>query len=454
MHILIKNKWGQKVNQRIRQQLAILCMGVLFLCLILRLEPGMGRGQQTEQSEKQKMETETEEQETQGESASITETENPNIRVLICSDNYARDYHDRVVLQCSGNYSVSYGDVVEEHGPEELVTIERGDAWLESGPVTLKPLDAGDSFTMPELLRAYEDPVYAGEFQVEERQEGLLVVNEVPLETYLCSVVPSEMPSSYPMEALKAQAICARTYARKQMEGSRGDDLGVDVDDSVSYQVYNNIPQNERTTQAVRETAGKVMKENGTLIDAWYYSTSCGLDLSEDFSQEAVFCASMGTVDSKAYEKEEPWYRWKASYSLEELTRLVNNQEANFGPVTGMYVKDREKNGAIHTLVIQGGNGDLEIEGEYAVRMLLQTDQAGVTLQDGSQAPNLGMLPSAFFYLETLNEEGNLTGYQLIGGGYGHGNGMSQNGAKHMAESGKTCQEILKYYYGEEVSTD
>ena len=84
---------------------------------------------------------------------------------------------------------------------------------------------------------------------------------------------------------------------------------------------------------------------------------------------------------------------------------MVNNQEANFGSVTGMYVKDREKNGAIHTLVIQGGNGDLEIEGEYAVRMLLQTDQAGVTLQDGSQAPNLGMLPSAFFYLEPLNEE-------------------------------------------------
>ena len=234
------------MNQRIKQQSAILCMGVLFLYLILRLEPGMELRQQIESSLKnRRWKRKQREQETQGESVSITETENPNIRGLICSDNYAGDYHDRVVLQCSGNYSVSYGDVVEEHGPEELVTIERGDAWLKSGPVTLKPLDAGDSFTMPELLRAYEEPVYAEMFQVEEeRQEGLLVVNEVPLETYLCSVVPSEMPSSYPMEALKAQAICARTYARKQMEGSRGDDLGVDVDDSVSYQVYNNIPQN------------------------------------------------------------------------------------------------------------------------------------------------------------------------------------------------------------------
>ena len=134
---------------------------------------------------------------------------------------------------------------------------------------------------------------------------------------------------------------------------------------------------------------------------------------------------------------------------MEELTRLVGLQNPDFGVVTGMYVKDRETNGAIKTLVLQSGQEEYAVEGEYAVRTLLKTDYAGVTLQDGSAAPNLGMLPSAFFYLTPVTEGEALMGYQLTGGGYGHGNGMSQNGAKHMAESGKNYQDILKYYYGE-----
>lgn len=433
------------MNRRIRQQLVMLCMGMVFLMLILGLDKRYGESEKTAKEEEQTEQTQEETETTESE----VQVENPQIRVLICSDNYEGNYHDRVVLQCSGAYQVAYADVVEEHGAEDLVTIEPGDPWLASGAVTLTPLEEGATFSMPELKRSYDSPVYSGTFQVEERSEGLLVVNEVPLETYLCSVVPSEMPANYPMEALKAQAVCARTYARKQMNGTRGDEFGVDVDDSVSYQVYNNIPQDERTNQAVRETAGKVITENGALIDAWYFSTSCGLDLSQDFSEEAVFCASMASTDGSAYEKDEPWYRWSAYYSVEELTRLVGLQNPDFGVVTGMYVKDRETNGAIKTLVLQSGQEEYAVEGEYAVRTLLKTDYAGVTLQDGSEAPNLGMLPSAFFYLTPVTEGETLMGYQLTGGGYGHGNGMSQNGAKHMADSGKNYQDILKYYYGE-----
>lgn len=436
------------MNQRIRQQLVLLCMGVVFLMLVLSLDRKYQPSEKTAQ-EAQETETEREAETKENTGETASQAENPQIRVLICSDNYEGNFHSRVVLKCSGAYQVAYADVVEEHGADELVTIEPGDPWLAAGPVTLTPLEEGAAFSMPELQRGYEAPVYSGTFQVEQREEGLLVVNELPLETYLCSVVPSEMPSGYPMEALKAQAVCARTYARKQMGEGRGQELGVDVDDSVSYQVYNNIPWDERTAQAVEETAGKVMTQEDALIDAWYYSTSCGLDLSQDFSQEAVFCASMASANSQAYEKDEPWYRWSASYTLEELTRLVGLQKPDFGVVTGMYVKDREKNGAIHTLVLQSAQGEYEVEGEYAVRKLLQTEYAGVTLQDGSQAPNLGMLPSAFFYLTPINEGENLTGYQLTGGGYGHGNGMSQNGAKHMAQAGKNYQEILKYYYGD-----
>jgi len=166
-------------------------------------------------------------------------------------------------------------------------------------------------------------------------------------------------------------------------------------------------------------------------------------------SEEAVFCAFISNSDEKTYEKEEPWYRWSTVFTLEEITRLVNaRQQAGFGNVTGLEIESRESNGSVKTLVVQGENNSLKIDGEYKIRKLLQTDGTSVTLQDGNNAPNLGMLPSAFFYL-TPNYEGEaLVSYTLTGGGYGHGKGMSQNGAKHMAEAGKDCEEILKYYYG------
>lgn len=375
---------------------------------------------------------------------------NPEVRVLICSDNYESEYHQKLTLMCSSDYTVSYGDVTEEHKASEPVWITPEDAWLAEGAVTLVPKEGG-TFTLPELKRSQESPSYAGKFIVEKREEGLLVINELPLETYLCSVVPSEMPADYPLEALKAQAICARTYAMKQISGSRGEEKGVDMDDSVSYQVYNNIGRDQRTDRAVKETEGQVLTRDGDLIDALYYSTSCGLDLSQDLSEEAVFCAFMAGNSEKSYEKEEPWYRWSVYFSAEELTGMAKSGgQPGVGTVTGMEVKERGGSGVIETLEITGDGGTVQVEGEYNIRKLLQPGEIPVTLQDGSTAPDLGMLPSAFFYLTPKYDGKKLKGYTLTGGGYGHGRGMSQNGARHMAEAGYRCRDILKHYYTDE----
>ena len=89
-------------------------------------------------------------------------------------------------------------------------------------------------------------------------------------------MVPSEMPASYEKEALKAQAVCARTYAYRQIQGNTYGQYGAHVDDSTSFQVYNNITTSERTDQAVDETYGQMLFYNDTPIEAFYYSTSCG----------------------------------------------------------------------------------------------------------------------------------------------------------------------------------
>ena len=123
--------------------------------------------------------------------------------------------------------------------------------------------------------------------------------------------------------------------------------------------------------------------------------------------------------------------------------------QEDFGAVTGMEVKKREDSGVIGTLEVSGDGGTITVEGEYSIRKLLQPGKTPVTLQDGSDAPDLGMLPSAFFYLTPEYDGKKMKGYTLTGGGYGHGKGMSQNGAKHMAEAGYKCKDILRHYYAD-----
>lgn len=374
--------------------------------------------------------------------------ENPKVRVLICGDDYQGESHGKVTLQCTTDYTVSYGDVTEEHKASETVWLTPEDEWLEKGAVTLTPQEKAGLFTWTDLKRSQENPAYGGKFIIEKTEEGLRVINEVPLETYLRSVVPGEMPADYPLEALKAQAICARTYALKHLAGSREAAQGADLDDSVSYQVYNNIGRSRRTDRAVRETRGQVLTRGGELIDALYYSTSCGLDLSRKLSDEAVFCAFM-TGQEKSCEREEPWYRWSTYFSLEEIgERVQEGREEAIGAVKEMTVEERKDSGVIEKLEIRGEGGSLLAEGEYQIRKLLVPKGMPVTLQDGSTAPDLGMLPSAFFYLTPEYQGEKLAGYTLTGGGYGHGQGLSQNGARHMAEAGYACKDILRHYYG------
>ena len=101
----------------------------------------------------------------------------------------------------------------------------------------------------------------------------MLLINELALEEYLYAVVPSEMPTYYGIEALKVQAVCARSYAYRHLLANSLSRYGAHVDDSVSYQVYNNIPENEESVLAVKDTYGRVIEYEGEIITAYYFST-------------------------------------------------------------------------------------------------------------------------------------------------------------------------------------
>ncbi len=421
-----------------------------------------------------------------------------NIRVLLTDANIGSVFHETAVFTSDAEFTLYYGEEGEEHyGPGETVEVTREDPRLSEGRIKIEAAEGGKiGFTSFE--RKYGAPWYEGTVELSLAGEGILITNEVDLETYLCYVVPSEMPESYGLEALKAQAICARSYACRQILGSAYQSYGAHVDDSTTFQVYNNTKTDDLTRQAVEETKGQVVTYGGELVTTYYYASSCGYGndmgvwgssreeypylkasyMSEgeapDLSSEETFREWLGETDEKNLEYSAPWYRWETEISDQKLTELVDTflsgyakehrdlvlfrqEDGSFqemdgpgtiGAVQSLTVKERSASGVIYSLVAEGESGAIEVRRPGAVRALLGDPEQVYIRQDGSSSTGKSILPSATVYFE--EQEG---GYRIFGGGYGHGVGMSQTAASTMAGRGMDCREILAYFYpGTEVA--
>jgi SpoIID/LytB domain protein len=286
---------------------------------------------------------------------------------------------------------------------------------------------------------------YPGELIAYEEPEGWVLVNEVPLEDYLKWVVPSEMPSGYAQEALKAQAVCARTYAVWKMQTYAYPDYEAHVDDSVAFQVYGSVEPQETTDQAVEETSGEIMMNGDTLVEAYYYSTSFG-NPDKDLSDEERFQTHIRKKHAGDLEISEPWYRWNGQILLSEL-QSADDARPKAGVIRSLEVTSRESDGRAVVLKVTGSQGSVQVEGEYAIRKFLGNPRREIQKNDGTISTGNVLLPSGYFMLEALKEKGKVTGYQVYGGGLGHGSGMSQNGARILAEQGSSYEEILAFYY-------
>lgn len=372
------------------------------------------------------------------------------MRVLITTDQFARTEH--TVLKLS---PVSAGFFVEERrsgrgffaSPGQQITVQaRGNALLVQDPegtiweftsrVYITPMAGGmiriDSFQRGVSPRFF--PQYRGVFELTVRPgDKFQVVNEVSLEEYLYQVVPSEMPVSWPLEALKAQAVAARTYAVAHALNSRNGDRGYHVDDSTSSQVYNNQREAERASRAIDETAGLILQgKDGSITPTYFYASS-----PEDTAS--------------------PWYKWSFSLSGSELSTLFNRTlPQRVGTVTDVKITAQDSSGKVTGLAVYGSEGQVEITGELNIRSVLRpakqyTGGGDVIMErSGGRVLNQALLPSAYFQLDiTRDGEGRIKSIKVTGGGSGHGQGMSQWGAKQMADSGCSYVEILEKYYPE-----
>lgn len=471
--------------------------------------------------------------------APVVYTGEETIRVLLQNSDYQGIFHKEVKLSCDTEWELHYGldgELTERHAGGEEVLLDGNSAWFtECARIVLSPAEDGGRISLLSVNRSQGTPSYRGSMEIRRTGQGFVVINELPVEEYLYGVVPSEMPVSYPMEALKAQAICARTYVYAHLESPGYGEYGAHVDDSTGYQVYNNTAEKEEAIQAVQETKGEVVRLNGELVDTYYYSTSCGFGADErvwnpgeekkvsyltavsisetamqqdqnsaeipgteyftaqDMCRGDYFHEFLQNPPETDFERQEPWYRWSItveSLDTESLRKVLkerqeaepdrilvekngdktepvvsnagntdsnagntgSNAEAageweDIGRITDIRIGKRGDGGIAESLVIKGEKKTVTVLSQYNIRAVLCAGGVTAVRQDGSKVELKMLLPSAFFEIESVKEGENMIGYKLYGGGYGHGAGMSQNAARHMAEKGYTTADILLFFY-------
>ncbi len=285
-----------------------------------------------------------------------------NIRVLLHNTGYGSIYHDRVEFTCTTDYIISNEDGETTYKAGETVMVEPGSSMMSSGRITIVPDSEKGKIKLLSVERSTGVPKYRGTIEITEGEKGLLIVNELPLEEYLYAVIPSEMPTYYGLEPLKVQAVCARSYAYRHLLANSLSSYGAHVDDSVSYQVYNNIEENEDSILAVKDTYGKVVKYDGEVITAYYFSTSCGhttnvedvwangtqtpyltgrlMEVEEDIEgastqaeesriykdlkNEENFRSFINDREFATYDSGFNWYRWHVTINAEDIKKTID----------------------------------------------------------------------------------------------------------------------------------
>ena len=430
----------------------------------------------------------------------VTGKVNPDrIRVALMTSGYKSHFHQNVEIASDAGMKLVAGGKEYPYVAGEVAGFGLDNFLLKEGRVTVVP-DNGGRLLVKNILRNNENRYYRGQIELALTSEGIVMINDLTIDEYLYAVVPSEMPVSYGMEALKAQAVCARSYAYMQILSGKLANIGAHVDDSTSYQVYNNSSECEQSIQAVNETTGRTLTYNGEVISAYYFSTSCGhtasgndvwlgmkkvdylsgglqndtnTDTTYDLTNEKTFKDFIDNKPISTYDSSFPWYRWnvtlqgsqikesfekrvaarvKANPSLilvkEKGMRYKASTPKDIGDIQSIKVSKRAPGGIVTELVIKGSKASVKIKSEYNIRLLLAPHESVIHRNDGSVVNGLSLMPSAFLYIKKDGDS-----YTFYGGGYGHGVGMSQNGASKMAEAGATYIDILTHYYkGCEVS--
>lgn len=342
-------------------------------------------------------------------------------------------------------------------------------------------------------------------FEPAKHRGPLRLVNIVPMEEYLKGVVPWEMHRSAPLEALKAQAICARSETLAKIESGRHAKDGFDICDYDHCQGYpGRENESDATTLAVEQTAGLVMYSNGKIADAVYYTNSGGITAAaEDVWKSSPKSYLKSRIDVPAAQQkaladiikpnmtESDWvkyctinlpsfaqpsqqemrvlasrrarsprtatlyqpndlpefYRWGRVFDPTDLAKVLSaRHKVKMSYVGAMTVEERAPSGHIKKLLISG----YEVQNGKPVNtanIRLEGDSEIRALYSGRLGSTTALPSSTFVVMPRYDEQKRLQAFVLRGAGWGHGVGMCQRGAQNRALAGATARQILEFYY-------
>ncbi|MGF1587914.1 MAG: SpoIID/LytB domain-containing protein [Pleurocapsa sp.] len=309
-----------------------------------------------------------------------------------------------------------------------------------------------------------EARLYGGSLKLQPNAHGeFTLVNHVPLETYLRGVVPHEIGANAPPQAVAAQTIIARTYALRNLRRFAVD--GYQLCATVHCQVYYGLNDaNPTSDRAVAQTAGLVLTYEHELIDALYSSTTGGVTAGfEDtwngakrpylqpvidapqpvwdlikypLNNESTFRQFISLTKGFNETGRTGVFRWHKTRSIADLNQdlrkyldKTRHPLADFTTIESMQIQARSRSGRILALNIKTDKGELQLH-KNEIRSALEPPR------------------STFFYLQPTYDQANkLNGYDFIGGGFGHGVGLSQYGSYNLAKLGWSAAQILAFYY-------
>lgn len=263
---------------------------------------------------------------------------------------------------------------------------------------------------------------FRGRIELRSTDKGILVINELPLEEYLVGLINSEISSAWPIEAVKAQAVIARTYALNRREARKT--ALYHLESSVLDQVYGGSgTEDSRAERAVTETAGQVLTYQGAIIQAFYHS-NCG---GKTESAENVWGKSLSYMKGVncQYCLVNPSSLWEQKLTLKEIEEKVRGAGFKLSTLTDIRTGARNNRGRLATVSLVSSRGNVTMTG----------DQFRKTI-------GYGTIKSTNFMVKVTGVEAYFSGY-----GNGHGVGLCQWGAKQRAVDGFNYTEILSYYY-------
>jgi stage II sporulation protein D len=351
---------------------------------------------------------------------------NPVLRILVI------DNKESVLMAIKGSYRVysTSSDKLLFGGYILHTIVSASDKGIMFGQRDLK--FSKISVVVPEGAYIYiEGRAFRGSVDILRKDNmKVMVINKVPLEEYLYGVLYNEISHRWPIEAIKAQAIAARTFALYQARQNKLQDY--DLTNDIYSQVYSGAASERwTTTRAVTLTAGKALTYKGDIFPAYYHAT-CGGHTEDASNLWNVDLGCLKGVECN-YCKESPHYRWTKTIELNDLEKKLNDNGYKLGQIKKIEAVSKNNSGRIDKI---------EIKDDADVSCI-------VTAKDFRQmlGPN---------DVRSTNFEPSINGDKLVlkGIGWGHGVGMCQWGAYGMARKGKKADEILKYYYpGTEIST-